>query len=304
MYKQRKDPGLGEKYKAQTKRVINKDGSFNVKYVGKSTRVKNLYHLMMMMPWWKFMTGIFVAYLLINSFFASIYFLIGVEELGSSATGGMPAFMDAFFFSVQTLTTIGYGGMSPQGIASNSVATIEAFLGVLSFAIGTGIFYGRFARPSAEILFSDNAIVNTTDGKDFLQFRIVNRRKNILMDVEATVILVWTEANYSRRYYQLELETSQIVFFPMNWTLVHEMNEASPLYNKTQEELLEMNAELLVLIKGFDDSFNQLVHTRYSYQWEEVVWGQRFARAFHTNDDGDIIMDVDMIHDMNSSDKE
>lgn len=298
MYKQRKDPGLGEKYKAKTKRVINKDGSFNVKYIGKNTRVKNMYHLLMMMPWWKFMFGIFVAYILINVFFASIYYLIGVNDIGSAATDGIEAFLDAFFFSVQTLTTIGYGAMAPHGIASHGVATIEALLGVLSFAIGTGIFYGRFARPSAEILFSDNAIIHHNNGKRFLQFRIVNRRKNILMDVEATVILVWNEANYQRRYFQLDLETSQIVFFPMNWTLVHEIAKESPLYNKTHEELIAMNAELLVLIKGFDDSFNQMVHTRYSYRWDEVLWDQRFVKAFYTNEEGDIIMNVDKIHDL------
>lgn len=298
MYQQRKDPGLGEKYKAETKRVINKDGSFNVKYIGKNTRVKNLYHLMMMMPWWKFMTGIFIAYLLINCFFASIYYLIGVSDIGSGASNDLEAFMDAFFFSVQTLTTIGYGAMAPHGIASHTVATIEALLGVLSFAIGTGIFYGRFARPSAEILFSDNAIIHRANNKSYLQFRIVNRRKNILMDVEATVILVWTGENFQRHYFQLDLETSQIVFFPMNWTLVHEITKESPLYNKEHDALLAMNAELLVLIKGFDDSFNQLVHTRYSYRWDEVIWDQKFTRAFHTNQDGDIIMDVDKIHDI------
>lgn len=300
MYKPRKDPGLGEKYKAKTKRVINKDGSFNVKYVGKNTRVKNVYHLLMMLPWWKFMIGIFIAYFLINAFFASIYYLIGVNEIGSASTDGLEAFMDAFFFSVQTLTTIGYGAMAPQGIASHSVATIEALLGVLSFAIGTGIFYGRFARPSAEILFSDNAIIHHNNDKRFLQFRIVNRRKNILMDVEATVILVWNEENYQRRYFQLDLETSQIVFFPMNWTLVHEISKDSPLHNRDHEELIAMNAELLILIKGFDDSFNQMVHTRYSYRWDEVLWDQQFAKAFHTNQEGDIIMDVDKIHEVNT----
>ena len=235
-----------------------------------------------------------------NTIFATVYVLLGAENLQSVDRGGTGTgpFLHAFFFSAETLTTVGYGHIAPVGIATTSVAVFEGMVGVLSFALATGLLYGRFSRPSARILYSGQAIIAPYQGLDSLQLRIANKRSNVLMELDANVILMTVEnveGELRRKFTELPLERNHVNFIPVTWTIVHPITEASPLYRKTGEDLERLQAEIIVLIKAFDETFSQVVHSRYSYRHEEIVWGARFLPAFLFDERGDMVLHLDRV---------
>lgn len=292
------DAGLGEKYVDESKRLINKDGTFNLKRTGATWQARNLYQWFIALSWPAFMAVMLLFYVLANLIFASIYLLIGIEQLGGIAPDMAP-FWAAFFFSAQTFTTVGYGALLPVGVAANLVASLEAFMGWAGFALVTGLLYGRFSKPSAKLLFSNKALIAPYQNGQSLQFRLVNVRSNVLMEMEAHVLLMVLDKNdkHRRRYYNLKLETKFIYFFPLNWTLVHPITEESPLYNCNAETLKELDAEVLVHIKGYDDTFGQTVHVRYSYKYDEIAHGARFLRVYYSDKDGNTHLDLGKVHD-------
>jgi inward rectifier potassium channel len=244
---------------------------------------------------------VLALFIAVNAVFAGLYILAGLENLSGARAGTrVESMLNAFFFSVQTLTTVGYGTISPSGITANAIASVEAMMGVMGFAFAAGLLYGRFSRPSARILFSSRAIIAPFHDDKSLQFRIANRRSNAIVNLEATVLLMtveWEGGQQKRKYARLELERSTVYFLPLTWTIVHPINESSPLYATTPERLAERSAELLVLITGFDDSFNQVVNARTSYRWDEITWGARFVPAFHADERGELVLDLTMIDD-------
>lgn len=302
MYRQANDPGFGERYFNRTKRIINKDGSFNVKRTHSGFHVSDIYHYLITVDWSTFLLLLFSFFIFINLLFAFAYSLVGIQDLEGHQEGGpfLLRLLNSFFFSVQTFTTVGYGGILPGSILSNLVASFEAMSGLLGFAVATGLLYGRFSKPSSKIVFSDRAIIAPfRDGKS-LQFRIANKRSNVVMNLEARLLLMLIEksgAEYTRRYYNLNLDLPFISFFPLSWTVVHPINEESPLLGKTYKDLEEKEAEILILIKGFDESFNQDIHVRYSYRFDEIIWNAKYIRAFTTDNDGEVILQLDKIHD-------
>lgn len=304
MLQQTTDPGFGEKYSGKTKRIINRDGTFNVVREGCGFNLRDFYLFLINTSWPKFLGLMLAFYLAINFIFAGMYFLTGIEHLANLPTKTvLDTYLSVYFFSVQTFTTVGYGNISPQGIPANIIASFEAMSGWMFFALATGLLYGRFSRPSARILFSRNMIITPDEPYPKLMFRIVNQRSNMLMEMESRVMLVLADranGQHNRRYYNLKLEVPNIIFFPMNWTLVHVINEDSPLYGKSPDELRYLDAEILIHIKGFDDTFSQVLHTRYSYRHEEIVWGARFRRAYQTDNEGNIILRMDEIHNYDS----
>lgn len=295
--KKTQDPGTGTHYTYNSKRVINKDGSFNVKKVGLNLTTRNTYQTLIKMSWTKFFIIIFTFLFAINALFALIYTIIGIHELsGVERSHFFAEFLQAYYFSFQTFTTVGYGAMAPMGKATNMVAVLEAIVGWMSFAIVTGMLYGRFSRPTARLYYSKNALVSPYKEGTSLQFRLANMRNSNLMEMEATVLLVTAKkGTSSRQFSPMELERNQILFFPLNWTIVHPINEKSPLNGITEEELHKLDAEILIRIKGFDDTFSQVVHSRYSYKCDEIIWGGRFNPAYKTNDKGDIALYFDEI---------
>lgn len=295
--KQAKDPGLGEKY-IRNKRVINKDGSFNVSRTGLDPSGRNMYQWLINMSWLRFVGLIFGLYIVSNALFALIYMAIGVEEfIGIDEDNAVGSFMGAFYFSTQTMTTVGYGAISPAGHLASMVAAIEAFIGFSGFALFTGLMYGRFSRPNARLMYSNNALIAPYKEGWSLQFRVVNRRNNVLMEMQARVMISYLDMETgARKYYSLPLETDFIHFFPLNWTLVHKIDEDSPLDGVTEQDLIERDAEILILLKGFDDTFGQTVHSRYSYRYDEIVFNARFVKAYDTNDQGHTIMNIQDIH--------
>lgn len=301
MYRQVNDPGFGEKYFNRTKRIINKDGSFNVKRTHSGFNVSDIYHYLITINWTTFLLLLSGAFILINIIFAFLYSFVGTHNPDVQAGSSFPlVFLNSFFFSVQTFTTVGYGGILPGNIVSNLVASFEAMTGLMGFALATGLLYGRFSKPSSKIVFSENAIIAPFKEGKSLQFRIANKRSNVVMNLEARLLLMLidkSDGQYTRRYYNLNLDLPFISFFPLSWTIVHPINDESPLNGKTSKELEDMDAEILILIKGFDESFNQDVHIRYSYRFDEIIWNAKYKRAFATDENGEVILQLDQIHD-------
>ena len=220
---------------------------------------------------------------------------------GADTSTPIEAFLSAFFFSIHTFTTVGYGTIAPKGIGVNIIAALEAITGLMSLALATGLLFGRFSKPSANISFSSNAIIAPYQGMTSFQFRIVNRRKINLLEMEANVLLMMVDKSGStpiRKYVQLSLERSSVYFFPLPWTIVHPIDKSSPLHGKTPDDLAKVHAEILIMIKGFDETFGQTVHTRYSYRFDEIIWGAKFIPAFSIDRNGDVVLHLDDINKM------
>ena len=293
------DPGITQSYDGRVRRIVNRDGSFNVRRRGTRLRDLHLYQFLIRLSWPVFTFIVIAIFAAVNLVFTGLYYAVGIGGLqGIAAASPREVFLHVLFFSVQTLTTVGYGSIAPQGIGASAVAGIEAMLGVMGFAFGAGLLYGRFSRPTARILFSSRAIVAPYQGGSSLQFRIANQRANALVDLEATVVLMSVEGrgkSAKRTYTKLELERSEIFFLPLTWTVVHPLDRSSPLHGKSPEELAEHATEILVLIRGFDDTFNQVVNARRSYRYDEILWGHRFEPAFHNDEHGHLALDLAMI---------
>ena len=288
------DPGLTTQFSGALRRAINHDGSFNVARKGLRLRDVNPYLKLIDTTWPRFFLVVLLAFLVLNVAFAGLYLALGVENL-KGAEPEMSAFENAFFFSVHTLTTVGYGNIYPTGTWANAVSAAEAATGLMVFALFTGLLYGRFSRPSARILFSDQAIIAPYQDGTSLQFRVVNRRPNSLMELEARIMLMTVEAGSGqpRRNYQLlRLERQQVLFLPLTWTVVHPIDRESPLWGRTAEDLSRLQAEVLILIKAYDDTFSQTVLARHSYRHDEMLWGARFAPAFFVDGEGDLVLEL------------
>ena len=296
MFKKIRDPGFGEKYSNKTKRLINPDGSFNVTRRGKSYSLSNVYQLLINLSIARFTLLLVAFYLFVNLFFASLYTIFSQNGL-SGIDQDISFFLNAFFFSIQTFSSVGYGQISPTGLTSNFIGSAESLVGLVSYAILTGILYGRFSRPKARISFSKNAIIAPYKGGKSLQFRIVNDRSTQLMDLDAKAILMLVDKNHNRQYYTMDLEPSSIRFFPLSWTVVHPIEKGSPFYQKGADFYKETDGEILILIRGFDETFSQEVHTRSSYLLKDIVCNATFKSMFATDSEGEIILNLDKIDD-------
>jgi inward rectifier potassium channel len=287
-----RDLGFGTKLTDPSTRLLNRDGSFNVKRRGLPFwRGFDPYSYLIRAPWPRFIGVILLIYTLENIVFASIYMAVGIKHLnGVVATTFWEQFAEAFFFSSQTITTLGYGRISPVGFWASSVAALESMLGIMGFALITGLLYGRFSRPTAKLIYSNKSLISPYQGGIAWMFRIANIRENQLIEVEVQVMLSRIEQMENgkkvRRFYSLNLERNRVNFLALSWTIVHPIDENSPLKGTTPEDFRESDSEFIILIKGFDDTFSQTVHTRSSYRYEEVVWGAKFTPIFEEDSRG------------------
>jgi len=276
--------------------MINKDGTFNVHRRGTTWRDFHPYLQLINMSWPKFLLAEVLAYTIANTFFAIIYFLLGRGHLqGADAPTELGRFLNDFFFSAHTLSTVGYGNIAPLSTAANVVSATEALAGVLGFAVATGLLFGRVSRPSARIGFSSRMVMAPFQDGTALEFRVVNRRANDLVEVEAHVMLMTVEmqeGQQQRTYKVLRLERDNVMFLPLTWTVVHPIDEASPLAGMGPEDLLRLQAEVLILLKAYDDTFSQTVIARQSYRFDEISWNQKFAPAFFVDDAGDLVLEL------------
>ncbi|MCR9249015.1 MAG: ion channel [bacterium] len=296
-----KELGFGTRGFKDAERLINRDGSFNVDKTGRGIQTFSLYHWLINLSWLQFFLFVMAAYVFLNLIFAFIYFVIGPDQISDhDTTSSWGAFFHCFYFSSQTLTTVGFGRLNPIGHWASIVASFEAMVGLLSFAFATGILYGRFSKAKAKILFSDNILVSPYRGIKGLKFRIVNMRKNHLIEMQAKVIYSYLEyegQDLKRRYKQLPLELDFINMFPLPWTIVHPIEEKSPLYGKGIIDLSKEEAEFIVILKGYDDTFNQYVHQTFSYRHDEVVFDSNFVPMFDAGGSGKSTVYLNKISD-------
>ena len=290
-----RDLGLGTVVGgANERRLLNRDGSFNPRREGQNfLAALHAYHYMLSISWRRFFATVVVGYISLNTLFAIAYLACGPNAIGgqdASQFGGRYA--RAFFFSVETLGTIGYGNIYPVGIPANIIVTMESLTGLLMLALGTGILFARFSRPTAAIKFSDRAIVSPYRDKSGFMFRLTNARANQLIELEAKVL--YTQMlDGSRHYHQLPLERSKVVFFPLSWTIVHPIDEKSPLWGLSSEDFAARDVEFLVLLSGTDETFSMTVHARTSYKPEEIVFGESFVNIYNpVRGDGTVSIDV------------
>ncbi len=295
------DPGTGASFSGRTKRIINKDGSFNVVKLGAKFKMNEAYLIFIKMSWIQFLGSLLLTYLVANAFFAFLYYSLGQDAISDTVgLEGWNHYMHCFFFSTQTFTTVGYGALSPVSNAASFIASLEALIGFLSFSLATGLLFGRFSKPTAKIKFSENALIHDVNGVRSLVFRIVNERPSQLMNLHASVTLNMEstiEGRVNRIYTKLNLEIDHIEFFPLNWTIVHHIDDQSPLAQLTTEQILKSDGELLIHIHGYDEMFAQEVHLRHSYLVEEVLSGRKFKRIFSIDDDGDIVIRTDELNE-------
>jgi inward rectifier potassium channel len=298
-----RDLGLGSRVAQQSRRrFLNPDGSFNVGRQGGSFfHSLNLYHTLLTLSWPRFFLLVCAGYAVTNFAFAVGYILCGPGALeGARASLPSDRFLEAFFFSVQTLVTIGYGRMSPNGMAANILVSFEGLVGLLGFALATGLLFARFSRPVADIIFSKKALIAPYRGMTAFEFRIVNGSSNELIQVEATVVLSKFEivdGKSVRKFHPLSLERQQVMFMPLHWVIVHPIDERSPLAGMTEAELDASDAEFLVLLVAIDETFAQTVHARTSYKSEQILWRARFKDMFVGDDDSGLNIDVRRLHD-------
>ncbi len=295
------DPGLTQKYTGVLKRTINENGEFNVRRGDITLRDRHPYLFLISTSWTTFFLIVVIAFSICNLLFAALYIEVGIDHLkGAESPRHWEEMLNAFFFSTHTLTTVGYGNIVPVGPAANGLAAFEALVGLTGFAIITGLVFGRFSRPSARIAFSKMMLVTPYQDGVSLQFRIVNRRSNNILDLGAKLLLMTVEnceGVLTRRFVPLELERDSLLFFPLTWTVVHPITPGSPLYGKTQRDLEQLQAEVLILLKGFDETFAQTINTRFSYRYDEIFWGGKFTQAFEVETDGDLRLEIRRVGD-------
>lgn len=301
--KTEENTGFGTNSNSTGGRFINRNGKPNV--IKRGTGILDRYswyHTMLEMKRSRFLLLLLIIYIGINLAFAGIYYLIGIDHLaGVNAGSPWKNFTEVFFFSAQTFTTVGYGRISPVGFAASAVSTFEAFLGLLSFAIATGLFYGRFSRPQAFLRFSNAALIAPyKDGTAFM-FRMAPYKNNNLSEVEVKVTMaVTTEENGKQtdKFYSLKLEISKIEGLALSWTLVHAITDDSPFAGMTKEDIAAADLEVIVFVKAFDDVFSNTVVARTSYISPEIVWGGKFRMMYEPNEDkSKTILNVDQIND-------
>lgn len=307
-----RDLGFGSVVSRESRqRLLNPDGSFNVERSGLGM-LETLapYQQLLTVSWPGFLGIVAVMYFVFNLLFAVAFVFCGRDGLlgpGSEMLGG--TFSRAFFFSVQTFATIGYGQIGPNGFFANAIVTVEALVGLMFQALATGLLFARFSRPTASILFSKRALVAPYNGGLSLQFRIANRRRNEIIQLEAQVLFSAMEpdgrGSTVRRYTPLSLERNKVTFFPLSWTIVHPIDDASPLAGKTPGGLERAQAEILVLLSGIDETFEQTVHARSSYRADEIVWNARFRSMFLQKDSRfGVSVDISWLHEIEPAGRE
>jgi inward rectifier potassium channel len=293
-----RDLGFGSLASRPHYRLLNRDGSFNVRRLHERW-VDRLfaYHALLNLSWVRFFLLLGIWYMAINALFALGYLALGPNALQGSYDG--PLFWRAFFFSIHTFATVGYGNIVPSSFLANTLVALQTLFGLLSLAVATGLVFARFSRPNARVLYSRSALIAPYQGQTSFQFRIVNDRRSQLLNVQALVIHSRFERIGNarvRRFYTLELERNVVAVFPANWTIVHPITTQSPIFGWTQEQLLESEAEFLVLLNAVDETYSQTVYSRSSYSAHEIEWGRKFKMMFF-EEDHTALLDLEQLNE-------
>jgi inward rectifier potassium channel len=259
---------------------------------------RDLYHLFLTISWPRFLVLIVLLYIAVNALFALAY-LAGGNCLENARPG---SFLDAFFFSVDTIATVGYGSVYPRTLYANTIVTMEVLIGLLGFAIVTGLMFAKFSRPTARVLFSRVAVVAPFNGMTTLMFRAANERRNQILEAQMQMNLVRNEVTAEgqpiRRFYDLKLVRNRTPIFSLTWTVMHIIDETSPLYEATKDSLAKEEAEIVVTLTGLDETVSQIIHTRHSFTIEEILWNMRFVDILSRTSDGRVLINYDRFHDV------
>jgi inward rectifier potassium channel len=262
-----------------------------------SGRFMDIYHNVLTVSWPWFFFQLAAAFIVVNLIFGMLY---AVDRNGIiNARPG--SFADAFFFSVQTLGTLGYGAMAPRTLYTNLLVTVESFSGILTIALFTGIIFARFSRPFARVLFSNVAVVAPFDGVPTLMFRVANQRGEAIIDASVTVTLArqhtTLEGVTMRRFQELKLMRSNSSLFALSWTVMHPINLDSPLYGLTPEDMEAQDMEIVVMLNGLDEILADRIYARHAYWADEIVWNRRFVDVISLNNHGHRLVDLTLFHD-------
>jgi inward rectifier potassium channel len=256
------------------------------------------YHLLLTIDWFRFIAVTVITYVVTNTVFAFLY-LAGGDSIKNARPG---SFLDAFFFSVQTMATIGYGAMYPQTDYANFLVSIEALVGLLGVAMATGLMFARFSRPTAKVLFSRMAVIAPHNGVPTLMLRVANERSNQILEAQIGLSLlrdeVTAEGQFMRRFYDLKLVRSQTRTFALSWMVMHQIDESSPLYGATPESLEEAETDIIATLTGIDETVSQTVHARHYYITEEILWNMRFVDIFTRKPDGRRVLDLNRFNEV------
>lgn len=296
-----KDLGLGTNAINPNQRLLNSDGSFNLKRTGLSFKERfHFYQNLLTIPWSKFYSYIAIFYFSENLVFATLYYLIGHENLrGAEGLTLIDKYRDCFFFSVQTITTVGYGHLAPSGWLMNILAAIEAFLGLLVFALITGLLYARFSRPDIKLLTSKNCLISPYRDITALIFRIANARHSQLIEAKIEAFMSYNkkdeDGNITRGFDSLKLERHTINMLALSWNIVHPIDEESPFFSREIEDFKDSSLEILVLFKSYDERINQQVHYKFSYTYDQIVIGAKFTKMFANDPAGYVNLMLDKI---------
>lgn len=295
MAKKIKDPGIGYQSNKNVKSFLTENGKSAIIHVNRPKSIDDLYTYLISLSWIEFLIYVFVSYVLINTLFAFTYLAIGIEELIAPSESIIYDFINAFFFSAQTLTTLGYGAIAPSGIASGLVSSFEALAGLLGFSFITGLLYGRFSKPKAAIRFSKSLIYRPFEDSYALMFRLMSKRKSIMIEPSIDATLAISEKNkngeFKQNFYQLTLERNKITYLPTMWTVVHKINEKSPLKGLSEKEMTKLDAKLYILFQYHEESFAQKVYQIFSYDFKKLKTGVQFKKAVNFNEEGYYILD-------------
>ena len=280
-------------------RILDRDGRINIVRAGVRHRfIGDLYHFLLIASWLRLL-GLFVlSYLGANAVFAGLY-VLGGDSIAGARPG---SFADAFFFSVQTMATIGYGHLVPRTLWAQVLVTAESFIGLMGLALATGMVFAKFSRPTARVLFSRHAVVTTRDGVPCLMFRIANQRGNQIVEARIHVVLARNETTLEgeslRRLYDLQMLRAQNALFALSWTAVHFLTEDSALRHATSASLAAEEAEVIVSLTGLDETFSQTVHARHSYVADDIIWGARLVDILSRTPDGRRRIDYTRFHEV------
>ncbi len=292
------DPGIGTSFERPLGRVLGKDGKFQVERKSAVGGFLDGFTELTTMSVGRLLFTIFLAYFLLNFLFAGLYMLVGVEHIGNADLSSQAGrWMTAIGMSLETLTTVGYGSVYPASPGAWWVAGVEGVFGILGFSLIGAVIFARFARPTARLAHSEQALLAPYKEGWSLQVRVANRRTTLLSEVEAQMMLVMAEVESDAgqlSYYNLPLERDRVSYLPLTWTLVHPLNAESPFAGLSLADLQARRAEMVLTIKGLDEVYMQKVIARMSYRWDEIIWGGRFTRAFSAKD-GAMHLEIDRI---------
>ena len=290
-----KDPGIGFSSDKGAKRFVNKDGSSNIKHINRPRSITRSYNYLINISWFHFFGWVFLGYILLNVIFGIIYTIIGVSAIGEPTGSILRDFLKAFFFSAQTITTVGYGVLAPKGIVIGVISSFEALIGLLSFSFVTGLLYGRFSKPRPSIKFSKSMVLRKLNGVDCIMFRLMSRTTNIMITPRIKVTLSISQENednvYVNNFYNLSLERSEIMYLSTTWTVVHPIDVSSPLAQFDRDALTMLHGEILILISYYDESFAQEVYQTHSYVLKNMELDSAFEPAFYYNKEGYTMLD-------------